>query len=46
VEFSGLISNGDKSTVMVATGVDPDNEFAIKGPFLTMTAGQRVGLTR
>mgnify|MGYP000642085816 CR=1 FL=1 len=39
VEFSGLISNGDKSTVMVATGVDPDNEFAVKGPFLTVTAG-------
>lgn len=39
VEFSGLISNGDKSTVMVAVGVDPDNEFAIKGPFLTMKDG-------
>ncbi|MBA4255509.1 MAG: ABC transporter permease [Polaromonas sp.] len=40
VVFSGLISNGDKSTVMMAVGVDPDNEFAVKGPFLTMTAGQ------
>ncbi len=40
VEFSGLISNGDKSTVMMATGVEPDSEFAVKGPFLTMTAGQ------
>lgn len=39
VVFSGLISNGDKSTVMVATGVDPDNEFAVKGPFLTVTSG-------
>lgn len=39
VVFSGLISNGDKSTVMMATGVDPDNEFAVKGPFLTVTAG-------
>lgn len=39
VEFSGLVSNGDKSVVMVATGVDPDREFAIKGPFLTVTAG-------
>jgi putative ABC transport system permease protein len=34
VAFSGLISNGDKSTVMVAAGVDPDAEFAVKGPFL------------
>jgi putative ABC transport system permease protein len=40
VEFSGLISNGDKSTVMMATGIDPDSEFAIKGPFLSVTAGE------
>ena len=40
VEFSGLISNGDKSTVMMATGVEPDSEFAVKGPFLSLTAGQ------
>ncbi|CAN5119547.1 ABC transporter permease [soil metagenome] len=40
IAFSGLISNGDKSTVMLATGVDPDAEFAVKGPFLAMTAGE------
>ena len=40
VEFSGLISNGDKSTVMMAAGIDPDAEFAVKGPFLTMKSGQ------
>lgn len=40
VEFTGLISNGDKSTVMVAAGIDPDAEFAVKGPFLTVTAGK------
>ena len=39
VEFSGLISNGDKSTVMVAAGIEPDAEFAVKGPFLTINAG-------
>jgi len=39
VAFSGLISNGDKSTVMLATGVEPDAEFAVKGPFLNVTAG-------
>lgn len=39
MEFSGLISNGDKSTVMMATGIDPDAEFSVKGPFLTVTAG-------
>jgi putative ABC transport system permease protein len=40
VEFSGLISNGDKSTVMMAAGVEPDGEFAVKGPFLTVTEGK------
>lgn len=40
IEFSGLISNGDKSTVMMAAGVEPDSEFGVKGPFLTLTAGQ------
>jgi putative ABC transport system permease protein len=39
VEFSGLIGNGDKSVVMVGVGIDPDAEFAVKGPFLTVTAG-------
>jgi putative ABC transport system permease protein len=39
VDFSGLISNGDKSIVMIGAGIDPDAEFAIKGPFLTVKAG-------
>lgn len=40
VEFSGLISNGDKSTVMLAAGIEPDAEFAVKGPFLEIKAGR------
>jgi putative ABC transport system permease protein len=40
IEFSGLISNGDKSTVMMAAGIDPDAEFAVKGPFLKLHAGR------
>lgn len=40
VQFSGLISNGEKSTVMMATGIDPDAEFAVKGPFISVTAGE------
>ncbi|MBC7481361.1 MAG: ABC transporter permease [Rhizobacter sp.] len=40
VAFSGPVSNGDKSTVMLANGVEPDSEFAVKGPFLNMVAGQ------
>jgi putative ABC transport system permease protein len=39
VEFSGLISNGEKSTVMMGVGIDPDSEFAVKGPFMNVTAG-------
>jgi putative ABC transport system permease protein len=39
IEFSGLISNGDKSIVMIGLGVEPDSEFAVKGPFLTVKAG-------
>ncbi|MDD2926844.1 FtsX-like permease family protein [Rhodoferax sp.] len=40
VEFSGLISNGDKSVVMVGLGVEPDSEFSVKGPFLTLKDGE------
>ncbi|WP_051242094.1 ABC transporter permease [Azohydromonas australica] len=40
VEFNGLVSNGEKSTVMMAVGIEPDSEFAVKGPFLSVTAGQ------
>ena len=40
VEFSGLISNGDKSTVMMPPAWSPDSEFAVKGPFWTLTGGQ------
>lgn len=36
VEFTGLISNGDKSTVTMPAGIDPDAEFAVKGPFLAI----------
>ena len=40
VEFTGLISNGDKSTVMMAVGVEPDAEFAVKGPAMLMKSGR------
>jgi putative ABC transport system permease protein len=29
LQFSGLISNGDKSSVFIGTGVDPEQEFQI-----------------
>jgi putative ABC transport system permease protein len=40
IEFSGLISNGDKSVVMIGLGVEPDSEFSVKGPFLTIKSGE------
>jgi putative ABC transport system permease protein len=43
VDFAGLISNGDKSVVMVAAGISPDAEFAVKGPFLAMKSGKLLG---
>ncbi len=46
VEFSGLISNGDKSTVMMAVGIDPDAEFAVKGPFVTVQSGRVLASAR
>jgi len=40
VQISGLISNGDKSAVVIGTGVDPASEFHVKGPFLKVLEGQ------
>ncbi len=39
IQFSGLVSNGDKSSIFIGTGVDPAGEFKVKGPFLTMVSG-------
>ena len=39
VQFSGLLSNGDKSSVFVGTGVDPQGEFYVKGPAMRVVAG-------
>ena len=39
LQFSGLISNGDTSAIFVGSGVDAGGEFAVRGPFLSVTAG-------
>ncbi|WP_029000870.1 ABC transporter permease [Azohydromonas australica] len=39
VEFSGLVSNGEKSTAMMALGIDAAAELRAKGPFLNLTEG-------
>lgn len=40
LQFSGLISNGDKSEIFLGTGVDANQEFLVKGPFMKREAGQ------
>lgn len=39
IQFSGLISNGEKSTIFIAEGVDPRYEFTVSGPFLQVSDG-------
>ena len=39
LQFSGLISNGDKSEIFLGTGVDARQEFLVKGPFMTVDEG-------
>lgn len=41
VVLSGLISNGDKSSIFVGSGIDTE-EFAVKGPFLKILEGGRL----
>jgi len=39
IYFTGLVSNGMKSTIFMGTGVN-DREFDMKGPFLDMKSGK------
>lgn len=39
IYFTGLVSNGNKSTIFVGLGVD-QHEFDMKGPFLDVQSGQ------
>lgn len=39
INFSGLISNGDKSLIFAGTGVDPEIETEVRGPYLTWESG-------
>ena len=41
VYFSGLVSNGSKSTIFMGTGVN-EREFDMKGPFLDVRSGQNL----
>jgi len=39
IQFSGLISNGEKSKIFIGSGVDAEHEFEIQGPFLDIRQG-------
>jgi len=39
VNFSGLVSNGDKTAIFIGLGVEP-GEFRVKGPFLNLLEGK------
>nr|VFJ91484.1 MAG: putative ABC transport system permease protein [Candidatus Kentron sp. LFY] len=39
LQFSGLISNGDKSVIFLGTGVDPEGEFEIEGTLTNVLEG-------
>lgn len=39
LQFSGLVSNGDKSEIFLGTGVDARQEFLVKGPFMKLEEG-------
>jgi putative ABC transport system permease protein len=43
IQFSGLISNGDKSSVFVGSGVVPDIDFRLRGPQMSFLAGEAPG---
>lgn len=39
INFTGLISNGEKSVIYIASGVDAEQEFLVHGPFLDVKKG-------
>ncbi|MFS1524702.1 ABC transporter permease [Microbulbifer sp. 2304DJ12-6] len=45
IEFTGLVSNGNKSTIFVGTGVN-EREFDMKGPFLNVRKGKTLSNVR
>jgi len=45
IYLSGLISNGNKSTIFMGIGVN-DREFDMKGPFLNVTEGKTLSNVR
>ncbi len=46
VQFTGLISNGDKAEIFLGTGVDATQEFVVKGPFMKQISGTMLDVPR
>ncbi len=46
LQFSGLISNGDKAEIFLGTGVDATQEFVVKGPFMKQVSGTSLDVKR
>lgn len=44
IYFTGLVSNGSKSTIFIGTGVN-EREFELKGPFLDVRSGSVLNST-
>jgi putative ABC transport system permease protein len=40
MQFSGLISNGDKSAVFIGSGIVPENEFRLRGAQIAFVEGE------
>jgi putative ABC transport system permease protein len=40
LQFSGLVTNGEKSEIFLGTGVDAHQEFVVKGPFMKTVEGE------
>ncbi len=46
LQFSGLISNGDKAEIFLGSGVDATQEFVVKGPFMSQVSGTSLDVKR
>jgi putative ABC transport system permease protein len=46
LQFSGLISNGDKTEIFLGTGVDSRQEFVVRGPFMKQVSGTTLDTAR
>jgi len=43
IQFSGLISNGDKSAIFIGSGVVPELDFRVRGPQMRFIEGEPFG---